>query len=103
MKTMETKNFWQGETCEYCNGKIVEKRVTLHRKIKGEYVLIENKRACADGERSTARFSCQSTNFRKTKRPDGNMPPSGLLKTLRIEAELGDTAKYAGWEALATR
>jgi hypothetical protein len=28
------------------------------------------------------------------------MPPSGLLKTLRIEAELGDTAKYAGWDAL---
>lgn len=42
MKPMETKNFWQGETCEYCNGKIVEKRVTLHRKIKGQYVLIEN-------------------------------------------------------------
>lgn len=39
---MEPKNFWQGETCEYCNGKIVEKRVTLHRKVKGEYVLIEN-------------------------------------------------------------
>jgi YgiT-type zinc finger domain-containing protein len=39
---METTNFWQGETCEYCNGQIVEKRVTLHRKVKGEYVLIEN-------------------------------------------------------------
>jgi len=39
---METKNFWQDETCEYCGGKIVEKRVTLHRKVKGEYVLIEN-------------------------------------------------------------
>lgn len=39
---MESKNFWQGETCEYCGGKIVERRVTLHRKVKGEYVLIEN-------------------------------------------------------------
>ena len=38
---METTNFWQGETCEYCNGQIIEKRVTLHRKIKGESALIE--------------------------------------------------------------
>jgi YgiT-type zinc finger domain-containing protein len=41
-KIMETKNFWQDETCEYCDGRIVEKRVTLHRKVKGEYVVIEN-------------------------------------------------------------
>ena len=39
---METNNFWKGETCEYCGGEIVEKRVTLHRKVKGKYVLIEN-------------------------------------------------------------
>ena len=38
---METTNFWQDETCEYCEGRIVEKRVTLYRKVKGEYVLIE--------------------------------------------------------------
>jgi YgiT-type zinc finger domain-containing protein len=35
-------NFWEGETCEYCGGLIVEKRVTLHRKVRGTYVLIEN-------------------------------------------------------------
>jgi YgiT-type zinc finger domain-containing protein len=35
-------NFWEGETCEYCGGPIVEKRVTLHRKVRGQYVLIEN-------------------------------------------------------------
>ena len=35
-------SFWEGETCEYCNGEIVEKRVTLHRKIKGNYVLLED-------------------------------------------------------------
>jgi len=42
--TTEKKNisFWDGETCEYCNGAISEKRVTLHRKLKGNYVLIEN-------------------------------------------------------------
>ncbi|MBU1487846.1 YgiT-type zinc finger protein [bacterium] len=34
--------FWEGETCEYCDGSIVEKRVTLHRKSKGNYVLIES-------------------------------------------------------------
>lgn len=35
-------NFWDGETCEYCNGAIIEKRVTLHRKVKRNYILIEN-------------------------------------------------------------
>jgi len=34
--------FWDGETCECCGAVIVEKRVTLHRKVKGNYVLIEN-------------------------------------------------------------
>ena len=35
-------DFWEGETCEYCGGSIVEKRVTLHRKVKGRYALVEN-------------------------------------------------------------
>ncbi len=35
-------SFWDGETCEYCGGTIVEKRVTLHRRVKEAYVLIEN-------------------------------------------------------------
>lgn len=34
--------FWEGETCEYCGGPIIEKRVTIHRKIKEHYALIEN-------------------------------------------------------------
>ena len=34
--------FWEGETCEYCAGAIKEKRVTLHRKHRGQYVLVEN-------------------------------------------------------------
>jgi len=34
--------FWEAETCEYCKGPIVEKYVTMHRKVKGRYVLIEN-------------------------------------------------------------
>jgi len=34
--------FWENETCEYCGGKIVEKRVTLHRKVKNSYVLLED-------------------------------------------------------------
>ena len=41
-KGKESTNFWEGETCEYCGGIITEKRVTLHRKVKENYVLIEN-------------------------------------------------------------
>jgi YgiT-type zinc finger domain-containing protein len=37
-----TMGFWEAETCEYCRGPIVEKRVTLHRKVREQYVLIEN-------------------------------------------------------------
>lgn len=35
-------SFWEGETCECCDGTIVEKRVTLHRQVRGGYVLIED-------------------------------------------------------------
>ena len=35
-------SFWENETCEYCGGTIVEKKVTVHRSVKGDYVLIEN-------------------------------------------------------------
>lgn len=35
-------SFWKGETCEYCGGALVEKRVTLHRKVRGNHVLFEN-------------------------------------------------------------
>jgi YgiT-type zinc finger domain-containing protein len=35
-------SFWENETCEYCGGPIVERRVTLHRKVRDGYVLIEN-------------------------------------------------------------
>jgi YgiT-type zinc finger domain-containing protein len=42
MNKSNESSFWDGETCEYCNGTIVEKRVTLHRKIKNNYALIEN-------------------------------------------------------------
>jgi YgiT-type zinc finger domain-containing protein len=34
--------FWNEETCEHCGGPLVEKRVSLHRKVKGKYVLIEH-------------------------------------------------------------
>lgn len=33
--------FWAGETCEYCGGQIEEK-LTLHRKVRCKYILIEN-------------------------------------------------------------
>lgn len=53
----ETDGFWAGETCEYCNGTIVEKRVTLHRKVKGHYVLLENVPAGVCTECGTRYFS----------------------------------------------
>jgi len=34
--------FWKGERCEYCKGVIIEKKVSLSRKAKGTYVVIEN-------------------------------------------------------------
>ena len=40
--TLKQTNFWDGETCEYCGGPIVEKMVTLHRTVKGRPVMIEN-------------------------------------------------------------
>jgi YgiT-type zinc finger domain-containing protein len=38
----DTMAFWEGETCECCGGEIVERRVTLHRKVKESFVLLEN-------------------------------------------------------------
>lgn len=38
----ELTGFWDGEQCEYCQGTIVEKRVSLSRQVKGNYILIEN-------------------------------------------------------------
>jgi YgiT-type zinc finger domain-containing protein len=34
--------FWEGEACEYCGGPIVENRVTLHRKVRRKYVVVQN-------------------------------------------------------------
>lgn len=38
----DQKDFWEGETCEYCDGTILEKLVTLHRKVNDHYILIED-------------------------------------------------------------
>ena len=53
----ESGGFWAGETCEYCGGPIVEKRVTLHRKVKGNYILLENVPAGVCTECGTRYFS----------------------------------------------
>ncbi|MEI7989955.1 MAG: YgiT-type zinc finger protein [Chloroflexota bacterium] len=42
MENNEILNFWEGETCEYCGGAIVEKHVTLHRPRQEGYAIIEN-------------------------------------------------------------
>ncbi len=41
-KEVSNTGFWEGETCEYCKGAIREKKVSLPRKVKGKYFLIEN-------------------------------------------------------------
>ncbi|MCX7011911.1 MAG: YgiT-type zinc finger protein [Candidatus Sumerlaeota bacterium] len=53
----KTMDFWEGETCEYCGGSIVEKRVTLHRKVRGRYVLIENVPAGVCGQCGTRYYA----------------------------------------------
>lgn len=34
--------FWRGEKCEYCGGALVDRRVVMHRMVKGRHVIIEN-------------------------------------------------------------
>ena len=55
--------FWEGETCEYCGGPILEKRVTLHRKVRRRYVLIENVPA---GVCTQCGTRCYAANVLKT-------------------------------------
>ena len=55
--------FWEGEACEYCGGPIVEKRVTLHRKVRRQYVLIENVPA---GVCTQCGTRCYAANVLKT-------------------------------------
>ena len=38
---MNTRS-WEGVSCEYCSGKLVAKRVTLQRKVRNRYVIIED-------------------------------------------------------------
>jgi YgiT-type zinc finger domain-containing protein len=63
MKGTTTMSFWEGESCEYCGGPLVEKRVTLHRKVRGQYVLIENVPA---GVCSQCGTRCYAANVLKT-------------------------------------
>ena len=34
--------FWEDESCEYCDGLIVGKKVDLSKKVRGKYVFIKN-------------------------------------------------------------
>lgn len=54
---MTRMGFWDNETCEYCGGPIVERRVTLHRKVKAGYVQIENVPAGACRECGTRYYA----------------------------------------------
>ena len=50
-------SFWEGESCEYCGGPIAEKRVTVHRKVRGKYVLIEGVPAGVCGQCGTRYYA----------------------------------------------
>ena len=50
-------SFWEGETCEHCGGQIGEKRVTLHRRLKRGYVIIEDVPAGVCGECGTRYYA----------------------------------------------
>ena len=41
MEEESTTGFWDGEVCEYCGGPIIEKVVTVHRQVNGNYLLFE--------------------------------------------------------------
>ena len=38
----KARTFWEGETCEYCGGRLKEQLVDLPRKEKDRYILIRN-------------------------------------------------------------
>ena len=50
-------SFWDGERCEYCGGPIAEKRVTMHRKVRRKYVVVENVPAGVCAECGTRYYS----------------------------------------------
>ncbi len=50
-------SFWENEMCEYCVGPIVEKRVTLHHRVRGSYVQGENSPAGVSGECGTRYYA----------------------------------------------
>ena len=50
-------SFWEGESCEYCGGPIVEKRVTLHREVRRKYAVVENVPAGVCAECGTRYYS----------------------------------------------
>jgi YgiT-type zinc finger domain-containing protein len=64
-----TTGFWDGETCEYCGGPIVEKHVTLYRKFKGQYMVFEHVPAGVCKECGTRYYAAKCTQTRGRSRP----------------------------------
>ena len=62
MKRKRVASFWGGETCEYCGVSIVEKRVTLHRKLRRKYVVVDNVPAGVCTECGTRYYSANVLN-----------------------------------------
>ncbi len=49
--------FWENETCEHCGGTISEHCITLHRRVKGKDILLENVPAGICSECGTRYFT----------------------------------------------
>ncbi len=79
-------DFWEGETCEYCEGKIVDRRVTLHRKVEGRYMIIEEcQQACvSDAAHITMLLMCLRPSMRSLM-VGGKQIEKSLFQCIRSE------------------
>lgn len=87
-KKIAEMSFWAGETCEYCDGEIMEKRVTLYRRVQGQHVLLKDVPAGVCSECGTRYYAAnvlktieESVKGRqKTKRSSCLCIPFGLAQ-----------------------
>ncbi len=65
--------FWDNEVCEYCNGKIIEKRIDYPKKIGRNYYLFKSVPAGICSECGTKFFSANTLKIieQRTKQKKG--------------------------------
>lgn len=62
--------FWKGETCEYCDGKMAEKKVDLPKKVGGAYFLFKSVPAGVCLECGVKYFSANTLKIIEQKAKD---------------------------------